>query len=192
MKPILLNLILLFSLFIFSCGHRQSKNLAPAIENLNAMAKELNAKFSNDVAYKSIMISFDESIGNTIMVKVLENPDSAIISEWFYINGKWELSAEKVFENDSINVPDRFFTLNTDYNLSKLDDIFSTAFAKLDEEKNINDGIVKSVNLLMGNLSKTQNKMDNFITQITIESLSDKKAYFLNFDAEGNYHTISE
>jgi hypothetical protein len=192
MKPNLIQLVLIITLFTFSCGHKQSKEMKQTVDKLNTMTSELKTKFTGNVDFQSIMFSFDPSFGNTILVKVVEHSDSAKIKEWFYINGEWDLTSEKIMDTDSAIILNHTFSINNDYDLSKLTEILDLASQKLKEEKDINKVVFKSINLLMGNQPESKNKMENLITQITVESIAEKKSYFMNFDVEGNFVSISE
>lgn len=192
MKQILPVFSLAFILLFLSCKSKINDDFKRTGENLKAMTGELGTKFPGNTLFQSIMFSFDEILGNTILVKIAGNPDSLKIQEWFYINGMWEMSMEKIMEADSLKFTDHFFSAKNEYNLSQLTEILAKSSEKLKEEKNQVQIKIKSINLSMGNQAFKKSKLENLITQVTVESPDNQKRFLVNFNADGSYISITE
>ena len=188
-KLIIITLMFFLSL---SCKSKMNEVNQKTGENLKVMLEELQKKFPEPVSFQSIMFSFDEALGNTLLVKIAGNADSSKIHEWFYINGMWESSTEKIMEDDSLAFTDHFFTSGTDYKLSTLIEVLSLATEKAEEDKDLDNYMVRSINLSMGNQLVNNNKMENLVTQVTIESKADNKRYLANFNSQGSFISILE
>ncbi len=185
-------LLFIFSILIWSCQDKQNEAYIKANENLNLMVGELTNKFPLSSSFHSIMFSFDELMGNTILLKIAGNADSSKIEEWLYMNGIWAGPSEILMETDSLKYAELFFSADTEYSFSRLNGILSAASEKIEIEKNIDLFAFKSINLLMAKQLFEKNKMENLITQVTIESVKDKKVFLLHFDANGNFVSMSE
>jgi hypothetical protein len=191
MKKIILLFFLVSVLFV-SCQQKQNQSYIKASENLNRVIEEINTKFPGNPAFHSLMISFDELMGNTVLLKMASVPDSAMVQEWLFMNGMWDMISENILETDSINFNDLVFSSGIDYDLSKLSAILASASEKAEVEKNIDLYQFTSINLLMAKEAYQKSKMDNLIIQVTIQSVKDKKNYLINFDANGNFTSITE
>jgi hypothetical protein len=185
---IVIVLYLISICLLWACEEKKESAAFYESENqFSKLVQDLNAKFSERAYYKTIMLTYDNIMGNTLLVKVLPNADSAKLQEWFYMNNKWEKKSD--FETDStLSQPtDKLFSINNEFDLLKLVDMVDLAKDKVKTEKNIKDVNCKTVSILMQNIEASSRKMDNLIIQLTIESNDRKTSYELGFDFEGKF-----
>jgi hypothetical protein len=188
--------ITLITIFAFSsCGSGNNEPESEAYFESNDQFEELqsslNNQFSKDAGYQSIMLSFDERMGNTVLVKVSKNIEENNIEEWFYINEDWNKEAESKIKLNDKKVSDFLFSLKDDYDLSLLLSIVNKSKEKVINDFKVEKVICKSINLIMSKERTSTNKMDDLITQATVENQEDGTTYKINFDAKGNLKDIS-
>jgi hypothetical protein len=195
MKQSVFQLALIVLVIFSACAGKKSGSESEVViksnESLNSMLAELKNKFSETTSFQSIIFSFDEVMGNNMMVKVATNIDSAKIQNWFYFGGKWNLTSEEVYKNDSLKISESFFNFKSDYQTSLLSQLMSTTYEKLESEKQVKNFTFKSINLLMGKQTAKKDKMEKLITQLSVET-PEQKQFFINFDNKGNFRSISE
>lgn len=191
-------LILSLSLFIVSCKNKQpeeeqSSNAAyESNDKFMGLVKTLNEKFTENAGYLSIMFTYDEVIGNTIMVKVSTDMTNDTIEEWYYMGEKWEKEKEIKLDTDSTKATEQLFSLTKDYDIKKLVNLVDKAKEKVKEEKQLEKVVCKSINLLMKSNNDSTDKMDNLVTQISIGTEDNGKNFSVNYDASGNFENLSQ
>ncbi len=176
-------------IFLLSCNSQKDEKTDAYFESDDQFAvlqKSLKEQFSEDAGYQSIMLWFDERMGNTVSVKVARNIEDNNIEEWFLMNENWKKEAENKLEIKDKKVSDFLFTLNNDYNLSVLLDIVTKSKQKVEKEHNVKKAVCKSINLIMSKDRTSENKMDDLITQVTVEDAENGTTFKINFDAKGN------
>lgn len=185
-----ISLIAIFS--FFACGNNVGEAYYDSNNQFSDLVKDLNEQFSEKAGYQSIMISYDEIMGNTILVKVSRDIDKNKIEEWFYMNGDWDKKADTTLQLGDKNPSDFLFSLKNDYDISRLVDMVKNSKKRVKDELKVNEVVCKSVNLLMRTKRVSENKMDDLITQITIEPLDRGISYNLSYDSEGNLKDIAK
>ncbi len=188
MKYLTFFIYLIAVCIIGACGNSEEKSQAyfDSDDEFTELVKSLNEQFSDNAGYSSIMLSYDDLMGNTVLVKVSRNIDENTIEEWFFMNDSWDKKAETKLELGDKNPADFLFSLNGDYDLSKLLDMVNESKHKVMNELKVKEVVCKSVNLLMPRKRSSVNKMDDLITQIAIEPLSGGTTYKHSYDAMGN------
>ncbi|MDF1547916.1 MAG: hypothetical protein P1P88_08835 [Bacteroidales bacterium] len=176
----------------FACGNNVGEAYYDSNNQFSDLVKDLNEQFSENAGYQSIMISYDEIMGNTILVKVSRDINKNKIEEWFYMNGAWDKKADTTLQLENKSPSDFLFSLKNDYDISKLVDLVKNSKNRVKDELKVNEVVCKSVNLLMRNKRVSENKMDDLITQITIEPLEGGISYNLSYDAEGNLKDMTK
>ena len=189
-------LITLFVCFAFlSCGsgnnEPESKAYFESDDQFNELLGSLNGQFTEKAGYQSIMLSFDARMGNTVLVKVSRDIEENKIEEWFYMNDDWKKEAESKLELNDKKVSEFLFSLKDDYDLSLLLSIVNKSKEKVINDFKVKNAICKSINLIMSRERTSANKMDDLITQATVENADDGTTYKINFDAKGNLKDMS-
>jgi len=173
---------------IMACGgNNKSGAIYESGKQFSGLIDDLNKKFTEKAAYSTIMLSYDKIMGNSILVKVARDIDSTDVEEWFFMNGSWDKKSDIPLKIENQKSSDLLFTINGDFDLSKLVDMVDVSKEKVIEEKKVKEVECKSVNLLMKNKGTTANKMDGLIIQITIETIDGSGTYDLGFDSKGNF-----
>jgi len=184
-------LISLITLTIISaCGSNNDEEQQAYFDSndeFTELLKSLNEQFTENAGYQSIMLSFDERMGNTVLVKVSRNIEDNNIEEWFFMNENWKKEAESKLELDDKKSSDFLFSLKDDYDLSILLGLVNESKEKVKEELKVKKVVCKSVNLIMRRDSASANKMDDLITQVAIEPEAGGATYNLSYDATGKY-----
>ena len=183
--------ILAMLILLTSCVTGNKSDGSEANTDLNLMIESLKQKFPGNTSFHSIMFSFDEALGNNMLVKIASNPDSAKVQEWFFIGDKWEMTSEKVIETDSSSVSALYFNVQTDFELSKLSEFIQESGNKLKEDKKLKNPHYRSINLVLGN-QIDKSKAENIVIQFAADSEKDSKTFFINFDGTGKLLSINE
>ncbi len=178
---------LAFCSFLACSGNNKSGAVYESGKQFSSLIKDLNQKFTEKAAYSTIMFSYDKIMGNSILVKVAKDLDSTGLEEWLFMNGSWEKKSDIPLKLENQKPSDLLFTINGDFDLSKLVDMVDVSKEKVVSEKKGKDVECKSVNLLMKSKKTTYNKMDGLIIQITIETMDGSGKYDLGFDSKGNF-----
>jgi len=185
-------IVLLLSLGLsLACkGNKKNEAVYESSKQFSGLIADLNAKFTKKAAYSSIMLSYDKLLGNSILVKVARNMDSTRLEEWFFMNGGWEKKSEFQLELENLKPSDLLFTINGDFDLSKLVEMVDVSKEKVESEKKAKKVECKSVSILMKNIKSSIHKMDGLIIQINVESIVDKKSYDLSFNSKGDFESF--
>ncbi|NJO92010.1 MAG: hypothetical protein HC831_25825, partial [Chloroflexia bacterium] len=160
-------------------------------DQFDELLNSLNEQFTEYAGYQSIMLSFDERMGNTVLVKVSKDINQNKIEEWFFMNDSWEKAEESTLELSDKKVSDFLFSLKDDYDLSLLLSIVNKSKDKVKEQFKVKNVLCKSINLIMSKDRTSANKMDDLITQATVENEEDGTTYKINFDAHGNLKDLA-
>jgi hypothetical protein len=182
-------LVTFFAFLFLACNSEKTTESEAYFESddqFNELLSSLNEQFTENAGYQSIMLSFDERMGNTVLVKVSKDINKNIIEEWFYMNGNWEKAEEGKLELNDKEVSDFLFSLKDDYDLSLLLSIVNKSKEKVKAQFKVKNVLCKSINLIMSKDRTSANKMDDLITQATVENEEDGTTYKINFDAQGN------
>ncbi len=195
MKYLTFLLTLSTFLFLLSCNNSENTTESEAYfesdDQFSELLNSLNEQFTEDAGYQSIMLSFDERMGNTVLVKVSKDINENKIEEWFYMNGSWEKAEENKLDLNDKKTSDFLFSLKDDYDLSLLLSIVNKSKERVKEQFKVKKVLCKSINLIMGKDRTSANKMDDLITQATVENEEDGTSYKINFDAQGNLKDLA-
>ncbi len=179
-------------LIVFACGREAKSNAFYETKSqFSGFINDLNAKFTPKAAYSSIMLSYDKLLGNSILVKVAQDIDSNKLEEWFFMNGSWEKKSELELKLDGNKPSDLLFTINGDFDMSKLVKMVDVSKEKVLKEKNAKNVECKNVSLLMKNKAVTSKKMDGLIIYITVETADGSQSYDLGFNSKGDFEGFS-
>ena len=182
--------LLSLGLLLACKGNKKNEAVYESSKQFSGLIADLNSKFTTKAAYSSIMLSYDKLLGNSILVKVARNMDSTRLEEWFFMNGGWEKKSEFQLELENLKPSDLLFTINGDFDLSKLVEMVDVSKEKVESEKKAKKVECKSVSILMKNIKSSIHKMDGLIIQINVESIVDKKSYDLSFNSKGDFESF--
>jgi hypothetical protein len=178
---------------IIGCSEKKrSEAYYESSRQFSALTEDLKKKFTTKAAYNSIMLSYDKLMGNTLLVKVSPDIDSSYMEEWLFMNGKWDKKSTIEIDKENQSSSEILFSINGDFELSKVVDMIEIAKEKVLSEKKVKNSGCKSVSILLKNIEGSTNKMDHLIIYISIEATETGALFDISFDSKGNFEGFLE
>lgn len=124
---------------LWSCGGGASKQPATA-DGFAGIEKELKSEFGDEAYYTDLTIMYNESIGNSIVTTVTDDPESLKMGQWTYSLGNWNQTSEVTLEiPDGTKAADFMFQLDKKISLEKLGELAEKSKDRLKAEKAIDN-----------------------------------------------------
>ncbi|MFD2562924.1 hypothetical protein [Aquimarina rubra] len=152
-------LVVLLIVSLISCGGRISNQ--PANETgFKAIENELKTQFGDNAYYTNVSITYNKSIGNTVIVIVTKDPESLKMGQWNLVQDSWGQNSDVTITiPDGTRATDFMFQLNDKINLAKLGELVEQSVEKLKTEKDLDNPTLSIANIKFpknGDVSKTE------------------------------------
>lgn len=122
---------------LISCGGGSADQPATA-DGFTEIENDIKSKFGDDAYFTDLFISYDESIGNMVVVTVTEDPESLEMGEWSQSQGSWTQSSEVSLEiPPGTKASDFMFQLGGEISLTELGGLIEKSKKQLTEDKGL-------------------------------------------------------
>lgn len=128
-------LYIILTVILVSCGRNNLKFDDRA--SLETLKKELNSKFGDNAFYTNLSI-VNSDIGGIVSVSQTDTPSSLKMSDWSYVQGKWQQKTEITLEvSGNAKAEDFMFQLHKTLDFNTLINVVEASKKRVIEEKKI-------------------------------------------------------
>ena len=188
MKRVKIYTAILAILVLASCGGGLGSG--PVFESADGMfslIEQLEDNYGKKPAFNSILVVYNEQIGNSVIVQGNGDINSNLLTEKHFINGMWQDKAEITMEIEDGVMSDFLFTLD-EVDLNKVPGLVKDAKEKVKNEKKIDDVKATSVNITMPR--RVSDKMKDLNYTVSVEPKNGGTSFSVSYDLSGNYINI--
>jgi hypothetical protein len=145
MKKTILFTSIMATLVFISCSNLATGPAFESKEGITKIIEQLTDEFGQKTSFERIVLAYNSSIGNSIIVNYNINK-SRVIEERQFKSGVWENLDPDTMQIESRNPEDFLFSLS-DFDLSIIPNIVADAKSRFITEKNAKDVLVGSASI---------------------------------------------
>jgi hypothetical protein len=179
-------IVILFSLFIFSCKSGFEHNKV-GMEKLN---KELKEEFGAETWYTSVELVNSGGSDDIVTIDQTKDPNSLKQEQWSQFHGFWEKKADITLSIQGAEPKSFMFQLDKEVSLGKLGELMERSKKQLQDEKKIDDSEVVLAQIKASN--KMNTKQEGLYYSISLQSKKTGKNYNFVYGMDGNLKTLNE
>lgn len=169
----------------FGGGGRDFENS----KDLASLVGELKSKFGENAGYTSILMSYHDGLGTSVVASGTGDANSNKLIEKMKQKGIWEDKSEITLEIEGEAKPKDFmFTLQQVQDLQKVPELVKSSIAKVEKEKQMKDLVVNSVHIAMP--SRIRGPEDALRMTVTVSPKNGGTDFQLIYNEKGEFKTM--
>ena len=151
---------------------------------ITSLIDDIKDNYGDTPAFNSILLSYDEDLGNLVVIQANNDITSNKLIEKQFLRGEWQDKSEITMELESGKMEDFLFTLS-EVDLNKIPELVKDAKERVSKEKGIADIIATSVSVVMP--SRVSNKLEDLDYSIAVEPKNGGTSFSLTYDLSGKF-----